>query len=151
MSSYKNHEFRYNQPKGGPKVANDITIVFRSQVKIIGVDGVSPDDPKAEYDLDGDNSQNIKIRDIKKEDDEKIIIRVKGPGRGTPNITKAYWTKDGKRIPKALSLLAADDIDAELDPVAIALDTVEPLREEIKNLSRCLEILISTGSIEKIN
>lgn len=149
MSSYKNHEFRYNQPKGGPKEANDITIIFSGQVKIIGVDGIAPDDPKADYDLDGDNSKNIKIREIKKGNNEKIIIRVKGPGRGTPGIAKAYWTKDGSRIPKALSLLVSDTIDSEIDPVAIALDTVEPLKEEIKNLSKCLELLISTSSIEK--
>ena len=147
MASYKTHEFRYNQPKGGPNEANDITIVFNAQVEVVGVDGVAPDDPKADYTLEGDGSANIKISDIEKSNDETIKVRVKGSGRTAPTVKQAFWTDDdGKRIPKALSQLAADSIDADLDPVAVALDTFEPLMLEIKNLSRCVELLTNSAT-----
>lgn len=144
MASYKTHEFRYNKREGGPDEANDITIVFSAQVEVVGVDGVAPADPKADYTLEGDGSKNIKITDIEKSNDETIKVRVKGSGRNAPTVTRAFWTKDGQRIPRSLSQLALDPIDADLDPVTVALDTFEPLMLEIKNLSRCVELLGSS-------
>ncbi len=149
MASFKTHEFRYNQPKGGPEKANDITIVFDAQVEVIGVDGFAPSDPKADYTLEGDGSKNIKISDIEKSNDETIKIRCTGSGRTTPKALKAFWTLDGKRIPKALSQLAADPIDADLDPVTVALDAFEPLMLEMKNLSQCVKVLANSTAASR--
>jgi hypothetical protein len=64
-----------------------------------------------------------------------------------PKVTQAFWTRDGQRIPRALSLLAAAPIDTDLDPVTVVLDAFEPLMLEIKNLSRRLELLASTAAV----
>jgi hypothetical protein len=137
MASYTTDEFRYNRPEGGPKKANDITLIYDNPVEVKGVDGKAPDDPKAEYTLTGDGSRQIKISDIKKGNDDTIKVRIKGPGRALPKIKQAFWTLDGKRIPKALSQLAAAPLDLELDPTTAALEAVEPLLEELRCLSRC--------------
>ena len=149
MASYTTNEFRYNQPEGGPDEANDITIVYDTQVEILGVDGVAPGDPTADYTLEGDGSRNIKISDIEKSNDETIEVRVKGSGRTAPSVKQAFWTRDGQRIPRALSQLAAAPIDTGLDPVSVALDAVEPLRLEIKHLTRCVESLASSTAVPR--
>ena len=138
MASYTSDEFRYNRPDKGPKTANDLTLVYSEQVEVQGVDGRAPGDPKAEYTLEGDGSKHIKISDIEKSNDQTLKIRVKGAGRNAPQVKQAYWTLDGKRIPKALSQLAATPLDRELDPAEVALGALEPLQVEIRGLADCV-------------
>ncbi len=141
MTSYKTHEIKYNQPKGFKGNANDLTIKTNPQVEVIGVDGVAPGDPKAEYTLEGDGTRELKIRDIDKGDGETLKIRLKNAGRPAARLTTVFWTKDGTPIPKSTEVLTTVAIDAPEEAVLVVEEALGPVFKRLESLSVQVEQL----------
>ena len=135
MTSYKTHEIKYNQPKGFKDNANDLTIKTSAQVEVIGVDGVGPGDPKAEYTLEGDGTGDLKIRDIDKADGDTLKIRLKNAGRPAARLTTVFWTRDGKAIPKSTELLTTVAIDAPEEAVLVVEEALGPVFKRLECLA----------------
>ncbi len=66
-----------------PRVAG-IHLIFDQVVQVVAVDGVSPD--QGNYSLSGNNTKTIDIKDIDKQKDATMSIRIKYTGDKEPTI-----------------------------------------------------------------
>ncbi len=66
MVGYYNYEIENQTDPNADSKAYDIHIEFNKKVNVIGIDGVSPSDPSASYEITGDCSVTIVIDEIEK-------------------------------------------------------------------------------------
>ncbi|WP_428526191.1 hypothetical protein [Roseibium sp.] len=132
--SFKNYEFTNDSGKK----ANDLHIIWGiTSVEVIGVDGVKPDDPKADYSLSETGGKS----DISEHEVEKngtVKVRIKTPHLVPPKRVKYQWTLDGKAISK-LKTIAFEELDDGDTPEEVAVRRFE---ERMDFLSDRLEMLI---------
>lgn len=94
--------------KAAPQGANDLHLVFDQDVDVKGVDGVSPDDPKASYSTENDGKGTVTVSDMNFSNTahpDDVDIRVKGTTKATKpkvDLAHSFWTIDGKQVGQAL-------------------------------------------------
>jgi len=93
MNSFGNYEHKNNTDK---KV-NDIHLTLPKEATVISVDGVAPDAPDAQYNVEGSGSKDITITDQPVIKGGDCIIRLGFGGSELPPV-KWQWTLDGSPI-----------------------------------------------------
>lgn len=138
--SYKTYEFTNKSGKD----ANDIHITWgMNGVEVIGVDGVSPAAPDADFTLEETGGISI-ISDHDVAKDGKLRVRVKSNSPKAPPQPKKkivyFWTLDGARISKNAVLASLDEEEPkeEDDKAAIMMfdSQIDELCEKIDKLLR---------------
>jgi len=137
--SYKTFEFTNKSGKD----ANDIHITWgMNGVEVIGVDGVSPDAPDAEFTLEETGgSSNISDHDVDKDASVKVRVRTNNATAPPQKRKKIvyYWTLDGKRISKDAVLVSLEQEEADDgDEVAMRMfdRQMDELCEKVDKLLR---------------
>lgn len=117
-------------------------------VEVIGVGGVAPDDPDADYTLEESGGQSD-ISDIDVNNGDTIKVRVRTPRRRAParGGIRYVWTRNGKPLSRPQNLAALDDQPGEVEPALVA---VELLDERLSNFADRLErVEIATDCRDK--
>ncbi|MTI42754.1 hypothetical protein JM93_00957 [Roseibium hamelinense] len=137
--SFKTYKFKNDS---GTK-ANDLHIIWGiTSVEIIGVDGIKPDDPKADYSLsETGGKSDIGEHEVAK--GETVKVRVKTPHLVPPKRVRYQWTFDGKAISK-FATIAFEDPDEDDTPEEVAVRRFE---ERMDVLSDRLEMLIDMNRL----
>ena len=86
----------------GPEGTNDAHLAFDQDVEIKGVNGVSPDDPKADFTVENDGKGGVTISDMNFPTPGDTKLRVKGKQAEIAKLKpgKSYWTIDDEEVGK---------------------------------------------------
>jgi len=90
--NYGNYEIKNDT---GKKV-NDLHLQPTEALDVIGVDGVAPDDPNAQYNVEASGSAEISITDLPIGAGGRCTVRLGTPSSAKLPKLRAYWTIDGK-------------------------------------------------------
>ena len=130
IESFDNHKIKYTTNITDQK-ANDLHLTFDKPVKVLGIDGVSPNSPGFTGKLEGDGSQFINISKIDKGNGDITTINVKNEGNKAAKITNKKYTLNGDPVGNAT--IAMLDFESEqsssvfvtrLDELSFKLDKV---------------------------
>src|SRR5258706_8422705 len=89
-----------HQSTGAPNGANDLHLEFDQDVDVKAVNGVAPDDPKADFTIENDGQGKIDLSDMTFPNPGKTTLRVKDAKNKKPKLKpgKSHWTINGEPV-----------------------------------------------------
>ena len=124
------------------RAVNDLHVRWGGNaVEVIGVDGVSPDDPKAGSTLEESGGQSD-LSDIDVNAGESIKVRIRTPRRRAPPArgVRYVWTRNGAPLARPQTLASLEEAPDEAQPALVAVELLEKRLSELADRLELVEL-----------